>query len=104
MTVLNSYQVGGEYWGAIIMTILMIACILASIINYSNGEDYAGIGFLMGSIACFIAAFYLFFVNKDSVTRYEVIIDENYSVQELYENYEVVDQRGDILIVEEKSE
>ncbi len=35
-------------------------------------------------------------------TRYEVILDKNYPAEELYSNYEVIEQRGKIWVLEDK--
>lgn len=34
--------------------------------------------------------------------KYEVILDKSYSATELYENYDVIEQRGRIWIIEDK--
>lgn len=34
--------------------------------------------------------------------RYEVIIDEDVTINDIYDNYNVVEQRGDIWIIEDK--
>ena len=36
--------------------------------------------------------------------RYEVIFDKDYSIQKVYENYKVIEQRGDIWVLEDKEE
>ena len=36
--------------------------------------------------------------------KYEVILDKSYSATELYENYDVVEQRGKIWVIEDKEE
>ena len=34
--------------------------------------------------------------------RYEVIIDDDYPVKELYDNYRVIEQRGEIWVIEDR--
>ena len=34
--------------------------------------------------------------------RYEVTIDKNVTIEEIYENYNVIEQRGDIWVLEDK--
>ena len=34
--------------------------------------------------------------------KYEVILDENYSAEKLYSNYAVIEQRGEIWVLEDK--
>lgn len=34
--------------------------------------------------------------------RYEVILDDDYPVKELYDNYRVIEQRGEIWVIEDR--
>lgn len=38
----------------------------------------------------------------EETTRYQVLLDDTYTVSELYENYEIVEQEGITYWIEEK--
>lgn len=84
---------------------------------------------ILGTITCFIVAFVIVISDIDSdvagwiaiisfivglilgvlaldvtgeKTRYQVLLDDTYSVSELYENYEIVEQEGITYWIEEK--
>lgn len=86
-------------------------------------------GLVLGAITCFIVAFVIAISFTDSdvarwivrislivglicgilalviteeTTRYQVLLDDTYSVSELYENYEIVEQEGITYWIEEK--
>lgn len=64
------------------------------------GELYI-IGFLLGMMLTVI----LCTITKPVPTgryQYEVTIDETVSISEVYDNYEVIEQRGDIWVLEDK--
>lgn len=101
MEVLNTVQVSGNGFGFILL-ILTIAAVCYTFTLFDNGVAILGFATAVLSIilmACTIVQF-----KAPPRTRYEVSFDGDYTVSELIENYEIVDQRGDILIVEEKSE
>ena len=56
-------------------------------------------GFLVGSISGYIAE-----IPTKYETYYEVQISENVSMREFTEKYEIVDQRGNIFTIREKTE
>lgn len=66
--------------------------------------DKARVG---GIVVLFFAAVQLFFAtalfNAPPTIRYEATFDEKYPVSQLIEEYDIIEQRGDILIVEEKT-
>lgn len=40
---------------------------------------------------------------RNNPQRYEVILDENYSAVELFDNYKIIDKQGNIWILEDKN-
>ena len=42
--------------------------------------------------------------NQTGYTEYQVLIDEDVKWKDLYENYEIIDQKGQIYIIKEKTE
>lgn len=45
-----------------------------------------------------------FYDTIENTTRYEVIVDKSVSMTEFYNNYKVIDQRGDIWTIEVKED
>ena len=99
MEILNTISVSGK--GTFVFFLLAFAAGLYAVLMFQD-EDWIS-GLLMSALAIVLMLFAIGNLAKTPRTRYEVSFDENYSVSELIENYEIVDQRGDILIVEEKN-
>lgn len=99
--ILNSY----EYFQSEAKFNLNLAiCIfaIAALFFFISYKD-----FKTGIIALVIAIISGFGANTlsdDYITRYEAIIDDDVSYVELLENYNIVEQRGNILVLEEKSD
>lgn len=53
--------------------------------------------FLVGAIAHNVA-------NPTGYTEYQVLIDDDVKWKDLYENYEIIDQKGQIYTIKEKTE
>lgn len=72
-----------------------------------NLDKDAGLVFLLLCIICFIGVMIITVFGEEIPTgryKYEVILDKSYSATELYENYDVVEQRGKIWVIEDKEE
>lgn len=100
MEILNSIQVSEKGLGFIFLILTIAALVYANSFFINYNLIYGFVAALL-SIA-FLAVTVIQF-QTPTRTQYEVSFDDNYPVSELIENYEIVDQRGDILIVEEKS-
>ena len=50
----------------------------------------------------YVPFFYNSIETDSGRMRYETIISEGYSVKSLYENYDVIEIRGDIVVIEER--
>ena len=86
--------------GVILVISLLIIC-------YAAAKDFdILLGF--GLVTLFVSAIGILsivFLNPEKETdryRYEVIIDEGVSFEDIYNNYYVVEQRGEIWVLEDK--
>lgn len=71
--------------------------------NTTKITTIGGIGFVSTLVLIFVFLWIgrTFFPNR--ITQYECTIDRNVSFVELYEKYDVSEQRGDIWVLEEKA-
>lgn len=99
MKILNSIQASGKGLGFIFLILTIAALVYAISFFIDNNFIYGFVAVLL--CIAFLAVTVIQF-QPPTRTQYEVSFDDNYTVSELIENYEIVDQRGDILIVEEK--
>ena len=99
MEILNTVQVSGK-GAAFVLFLLALAVALYAIFIFQDGNWIYGL--LISVLAIWIIACAIINLVRLPHTRYEVCFDKDYPVSELIENYEIIDQRGDILIVEEK--
>lgn len=76
-------------------------------VGFGTGKTIKRIDICGAGLCCtLVLAFIIFLVGlftSDTITRYECIIDSNVSFVELYEKYNVIEQRGDIWVLEEKT-
>lgn len=109
ITILNQTEImemsgAGLTWGLILVIGGIIGaivfCILADLID-SN--------FAIGAVLCmvaFVAGIIVFAITDRSVPtgryQYEVTIDESVNFKDLYTQYDVIEQRGNIYILEDK--
>lgn len=100
MEILNTIQVSGKGLGFILL-MFTIAAVLYTFTLFDNGAAILGFATAVLSIILMVCTIVQF--KAPTRTRYEVSFDDDYPVSELIENYEIIDQRGDILIVEEKN-
>lgn len=101
MEILNTVQVSGK-GAAFAFLMLAIAAICYTFILFS--EDRVILGFIAAVLSIILIVSTIVKFSTPPYTRYEVCFDDDYTVSELIENYEIVNQRGDILIVKEKGE
>ena len=97
--VLNQF----EYWLSedrffIVLTVIVFAIIIA-VINFI--EKCIKIAVIATIVALF-GGYSLYTFDDDYVTRIEAIVDKSVSYIELTEQYKIIDQRGDIWVLEEK--
>ena len=92
-------------WLLVVLLIAVIFTFVAGTSYHETGSDFAGIfatacGIL--SVCCFLYIIYANDKFETGRTRYEVILDEDYPVSKLYEDYIVKEQQGKIWILEDK--
>ena len=104
MTILNTEIVNYLSMGSLIAALISIIGIIAStFIVYKCDEDWADIaGFFVFLFSCLLLGIGLFILPKEQYTKYEVLLNEEYSAKELIENYEFIEQHGDIYILRDK--
>ena len=107
MTILNTYMVQNPtFLGPAMWIPTVAAFILGFWLIYSDTDDigtsillgllFSLIGVLLG---CFLS---LGFGPFTETPRYEVTFDEEASIVEVMKDYNVVEQRGDIFVLEDK--
>lgn len=101
MEILNTIHVSGK-GAAFVFLMLAIAAICYTFIFFN--EDKVILGFVTAVLSIILIVSTIVKFSAPLYTRYEVSFDGDYTVSELIENYEIIGQRGDILIVEKKSE
>lgn len=105
MTILNQEIImTTPEWAISLFIIFAISTIILFVISIEFPENFT-------LVILLIISLFLFFILLITVviyevpsekTRYEVILDENYSAEDLYSNYEVIEQRGKIWVLEDK--
>ena len=92
--------------GGLIVICIIIAAIAFLIMLLSNNSTVviaAGIVIFISGVILILSPFFASEVETGRY-RYEVIIDESVKFSDIYDNYEVVEQRGEIWVLEEKEE
>lgn len=117
VTILNEFevvQVVNETFNstagfvALIVTVLICA-ITGFFIGRINRDEVLStlVGALFGCVLGFLAmavfgTIFSYPPETETTKQYEVILDDSVSMNEFCEHYNVVEQRGDIFVVEEK--
>ena len=108
ITILNT-SIVDDYARWVLPTVLAlgIVCICAFLLmlNTSGGTDTICLGIV--SLLSLIVVFIIVVVSKshwriNERNQYECIIDDSVSINEVYENYNVIERRGDIWVLEDK--
>ena len=89
---------------------ILICAVAGFFIGRENYNEFTGIvvGVLIGVIlslftgALFGGVIFEYQPVTETTIRYEVTIDDSVSLTEFYEHYNVIEQRGQIFVVEEK--
>lgn len=101
MKILNTVEVSNGGLGFILLVLAIVSlCYTLKMFD----EQYGILGIIMMFLTAILVVCAIVQFKAPARTQYIVAFDENYTVNELIENYEIVDQRGNLLIVEEKSE
>lgn len=110
MTVLNQTEVMvsiiPEKFTLLILIGLLIAFICSIMVIASvKYQDFCAIVGIILLVACGITAFIGAIFEKPSGRyRYECLIDDTVPYTEIYDKYDVVEQRGSIWVLEDKEE
>ena len=108
ITILNTIIVD-ECAQWVLPTVLAIGivciCTFLLMLNTSGCTDTICLGIV--SVLSLIVVYIIVFVSKhhwrtNERNQYECIIDDSVSINEVYENYNVIERRGDIWVLEDK--
>lgn len=83
---------------------MIITLILVVFALYFVSEFYIKTGIIMiviGAIT-FVTSIYFSFPKETDRKQYEVTFDDDYPIKTIYNNYTIVENRGDIWVIEEK--
>lgn len=108
ITILNTIVIDEcAKWASITALALGIVCMCAFLLMLisSGGTDTTCFGVtsviaLVGALIIGITGQFRWRTNERN--QYECIIDDSVSINEVYENYNVIERRGDIWVLEEK--
>ena len=99
VTILNTVPECSFPW-AVAIIVLAISIISFIIGNIKDNDGLKGIGAIFGTIALIGMCWSPLLVHP---TRYEVSITDEVSFNEFTQYYKIIDQRGEIYIVEERT-
>ena len=71
--------------------------------NTTKKMNICGIGFVCTLVLVFVFLWIGRIFAPNRITQYECTIDSNVGFVELHEKYNVIEQRGDIWVLEEKT-
>ena len=91
---------------AILTIISLISCIAFFIAYITMVSNVCPVILAFISISSLVAVFFISVLSPKHLTgyKYEVTIDKNVSMKEVYERYEIVEQRGDIWVLRDKED
>ena len=98
VTVLNIIE-GGIDTGCLTAAFISLLILIISILMTLEDDRFEGL--IVGSVIGFIS-FTCLAIFCPRPVEYEVTVDETVSLAEFTENYEIVEQRGDIYIIKLK--
>ncbi len=102
ITVLNQTEVTDipDWFGVLVIVILILGGLMLILGACGEAYVFSIIGMLMWISVC-IGILAIDFPASGRY-EYECVIDESVKFSNIYEHYEVIDQRGDIWILKEK--
>ena len=91
---------------AILTIISLISCIAFFIVYITMVSNVCPVILAFISISSLVAVFFIGALSPKHLTgyEYEATINENVSMKEVYERYEIVEQRGDIWVLRDKKD
>lgn len=109
ITILNTIIVD-DYAQWVLPTVLALGliCIVALVLTLTSNDNRVIIFGIISSVAM-IAMPIIVITSKshwrtNDRNQYECIIDDSVSINEVYDNYNVIERRGDIWVLEDKEQ
>ena len=112
MTILNetieliqtglTWGFGFSFWNIIFCILGILAIIICVYFIIDEGPSFCISACLVLGILVIISCFHTKPVYRE-IPQYEVIISEDTSFYDIYNNYDVIEQRGEIFILQEKN-
>jgi 4-hydroxybenzoate polyprenyltransferase len=108
MTILQTVEIVEKTWGwdwlGFAIGVLAIFLMIAFFFFDADGDAAMATLALIFCTVLFIVSGFIFShaKEKDRYNKYQVLLDDSVSVNELYENYEVIEQEGITFWVEDK--
>ena len=104
ITILNKTAVTGLPTWALVLAVVIffIGAIVFAASMILDGPVWVTISSLIISLSIMVTCGILNCIVKTGEYRYECTIDDSVSYNEVVENYKIVEQRGDIWILEDK--
>jgi hypothetical protein len=104
ITILNTTAITGlPTWVSVLaFVIFFIGAIVFAVSMILDGPVWVTASSLMIGLIVMIACGIFKYTVKTGGYRYECIIDDSVSYNEVVENYKIVEQRGDIWVLEDK--
>lgn len=104
ITILNTTAVTGlpTRVSVLAFVIFFIGAIVFAVSMILDGPVWVTASSLMIGLIIMIACGIFKYTVKTGEYRYECIIDDSVSYNEVVENYKIVEQRGDIWVLEDK--
>lgn len=97
VTILNTIMAPS----AIIVAIIGVVVLLLGIFMYLKGDEKAcGLAAMIMGVIMF-TIFGIYSLEREKKIQYEVIVDENVKFNEFMKHYKIIEQHGQIYIVEE---
>ena len=105
MRILNSYPVTAPRSDGftVLLSIAIIIFMILGIIIIEK-DNWLGIILLIAVIPCAVGVMYSTKSIETGITEYQVILEENYSANELYKEYNVIKKEGEIWYIQDKGE
>lgn len=101
ITILNTIIMPNIILG--VFTIAGLIALLLGIFIYLKDDELFGSALIVIGITMSII-FGIIFIGSEKKKQYEVTIDENVKFNEFMEHYKVIEQHGQIYIIEEREE
>ena len=99
ITILNEVTISGTNI-PVFLTVCLILMVVAIVV--ATKYDNLLLAYAIAFIGVLCIALPISSITSDPYTQYECLIDKSVSMTEVYEKYEVVEQRGDIWVLEDK--